>query len=448
MNKLRYIRELPVTEHVDVLVAGGGIAGSSAAIASARQGARTMLVEQYAVLGGTATTCGVGSFCGETTGQGEVFDDIIDGLERLGAIAAYQPYEDMEARPFDHQVLPLVLQELALGAGVELLLHAQLVDVEYTDNAIQQVVIHGKSGLEAIDAKFVIDCTGEADVAKAAGLPTIKGRDVDEAQLPLGLMFFVRDVGHEVLAPLPPGCSKLEDEDLPMLGTFPEEGGPVADTCGKSDAAITKRQRREAPGGILPKLAVKTKVAGYDPTDTRQLSAAECFARRRMFAIVHYLQGTAFPTYKLDHAAAQIGIREGRRIRGEYVLTEEDVRKGRRFQDGIARGRFYLDAMDPNTDKKVYMPDSQGEIKFQPPPYHVPLRSLIPAGSKNILAAGRCFSSDQMALSSARVMTTASMMGQAAGIAAALGVDRDADAAGIDVEQLRALLTDKGADLG
>jgi hypothetical protein len=407
-----------------------------------------MLVEQYAILGGTATTCGVGSFCGETTGQGEVFDDIVEGLERLGAIAAYQPYEDMEARPFDHQVLPLVLQELALGAGVELLLHSRLVDVEYADNAIQQVVIHGKSGLEAIDAKFVIDCTGEADVAKAAGLPTMKGRDVDEARLPLGLMFFMRDVGHEMLAPLPLGCSKLEDEDLPMLGTFPEEGGPVADTCGKAEAAIAHRRRREAPGGILPKLAVKMKVAGYDPTDTRQLSAAECFARRRMFAIVHYLQGAAFPTYELDHAAAQIGIREGRRIRGEYVLTEEDVRLGRSFRDGIALGRFYLDAMDPDTDKRAYLPNSQGEVLSQPPPYHIPLRSLIPAGAKNVLAAGRCLSADQMALASARVMTTASMMGQAAGIAAAMGADRDVDATSIDVKRLRGILIDKGANLG
>jgi len=236
MATFSYRRELPVIEDVDVLVVGGGMAGASAAIAAARQGVRTLLVERHAILGGAATTGGVGSFCGETTGQGEVFDDIVCRLAQMDAIAAYRPYYEVEARAFDHQIMPIVLQELALEADVEILLHAWGVDVDYTDGLIKHVVILGKSGLQVIQPRFVIDCTGEADIVHAAGLPTFKGRDGDQAQLPMALMFFMSDTGTKVHSRLPQGCIWLNKDDLPMTGVFPERDGPVADAFGRCQA--------------------------------------------------------------------------------------------------------------------------------------------------------------------------------------------------------------------
>jgi hypothetical protein len=444
MATFSYRRELPVIEDVDVLVVGGGMAGASAAIAAARQGVRTLLVERHAILGGAATTGGVGSFCGETTGQGEVFDDIVCRLAQMDAIAAYRPYYEVEARAFDHQIMPIVLQELALEADVEILLHAWGVDVDYTDGLIKHVVILGKSGLQVIQPRFVIDCTGEADIVHAAGLPTFKGRDGDQAQLPMALMFFMSDTGTKVHSRLPQGCIWLNKDDLPMTGVFPERDGPVADAFGRCQAVQDPPPAPEERP-VLPKLAVKIKVVGYDSTDTRDLSAAELSARRLAFSIAHYLQRSGYRTYQVDHVASQIGIREGRRAHGEYVLTEQDVREGRHFDDGIALGVFYLDAMDPDTDKKVYTHDRHGRIKFQPPPYQIPFRSLRPIGSRNLLVAGRCLSADQMALSSARVMTTASMMGQAAGIASALCVDGDSDSGDLDIQKLRSILIEKSA---
>ena len=447
MVGFRYERELPITDEVDILVGGGGIAGVSAAIAAARQGARTMLVERHAVLGGTATTGGVGSFCGETGGQGEVFDDIAEGLSQLHAIAPYRPYAQMEARAFNHQVLPIVLQELALAAGVEILLHSWILDVDYIRGVIQHVVILGKSGLEVIRPKFVIDCTGEADIVHSAGLPTLMRREGDRAQLPMSLMFFMRDTGDQVTPALPEGCEPLDEGRLPMLSVFTEEGGPAPGQQGVGWVSKGQGSFAGRPTPVLRKLAVKTKVVGHDSTDSRSLSSAELSARRQMFSVIQHLQRTKFPTYELDHVAAQIGIREGRRVQGEYVLTEQDVKRGRRTEDGIALGVFYLDAWDPDTERRAYIADQQGEVKFQPPPYHVPFRSLQPKGTRNLLVAGRCLSADQMAMSSARVMTTASMMGHAAGIAAAMCVDRREDTRSLDVQALRAILVDKKARL-
>ena len=153
-----FSRTLPELEPVDVLVAGGGMAGFSAAIAAARQGARVLLVEQHADLGGTATTGGTAAFCGETTGQGEVFDAVVEELERLQAIAPYRPYEEREARPFDHEVLKMVLQEQALGAGVDLWLHTRVADVDAAGGRIGAVILHSKSGLQALRPAVVIDC--------------------------------------------------------------------------------------------------------------------------------------------------------------------------------------------------------------------------------------------------------------------------------------------------
>ena len=419
-----FSRELSALPPVDVLVAGGGMAGCSAATAAARQGANVMLVEQFADLGGMATTGGTAHFCGETKGQGEVFDDIIAELDRL---AEYTPYAEREGRPFDHEILKFVLQELALAAGVDVLLRTQVVDADCDAGRIDAVVLHNKGGLQAIRPAVVIDTTGEADIAHRAGFPTTKGREADGAQLPMSFHFFLRDVGHDVKQPLPNAAAPLRiyerEDDLPMLSIWPQDDG---------------------------KVAFKLKVVGHDATDGRSLSDAEIAARRGMWSMVHFLQrhplrGHDFSRHRYDYHSEQIGVREGRRIVGEYVLGIDDLRAGRAFDDGIAVGVFYLDAMDPTTDKRVsQVPEADRHV----PPYHVPYRSLVPKGATNVLAAGRCLSADTLAQSSARVMTTCALMGQAAGFAAARGAGQGVAVGELDPAALRHELTRRGADLG
>jgi hypothetical protein len=399
-----------------------------------------MLVEQHADLGGTGTTGGTASFCGETAGQGEAFDAVVRELERLGAIAPYLPYRQKSARPFDHEVLKVVLQEQALAAGVDLWLHTRVVDVDCRwdetgahggrGGRVEGVILHSKSGLQAIRPATVIDATGDGDVTHLAGFPTAKGRERDGAQLPMSINFFMRDAGHPIRQELPAapaapgGALRVYDDpqDLPMLSAWPQGDG---------------------------KMGLKLKIVGHDATDGKSLTEAEVHARRLMWSMIHYVQRHPvgryhLSRYKFDYLSPRIGIREGRRAIGEYVLTGDDLRHGRRFEDGIALGVFYLDSMEPTSDKKVYQIDWDDR---HVPPYQVPYRSLLPLGSQNLLVAGRCFSADQLALSSARVMTTASMMGQAAGIAAAWSAGGRHPVGEVATAALRRELVNRGAVL-
>jgi hypothetical protein len=190
--------------------------------------------------------------------------------------------------------------------------------------------------------------------------------------------------------------------------------------------------------------ALKIKIPMFDSTDTEGMTAAEIRARRRLFEVLDYFQRVEHKPWRFDHCSPRIGIREGRRVVGDYVLTVDDLRAGRQFPDAIARGSFYLDGHKPDDDKRTYIL-SKEEMKV--PPYQIPLRSLIVRDGRNLLAAGRCFSADQLALSSARVSTTCSMMGQAAGIAAALAGERKTDPRGLDPADVRRLVVARGARL-
>ena len=188
-NEIHWTRSIPVRYNADVAVIGGGIAGFSAACAAAKSGARVILVERFGVVGGNATTGGVAAFCGHTRGQGEVFDTIVNELEKYGAIAPYVP-DSNKARVFDHEILAVILQEILLERNVKVLLHTRFVDVIVEEGEIKACLICGKSGPEAIRAKQFIDCTGEGEVAYAGGFETMKGRAEDGLQLPMSLMMY------------------------------------------------------------------------------------------------------------------------------------------------------------------------------------------------------------------------------------------------------------------
>jgi hypothetical protein len=182
----------------------------------------------------------------------------------------------------------------------------------------------------------------------------------------------------------------------------------------------------------------------FDSTDTESLTKAEIAARRRMMEVLDYYQRVERKPWLLDHCSPIIGIREGCRIVGDYVLTVDDLRAGRAFDDGVARGTYYLDGHKPDDDKRTYiLPKDELEV----PPYQIPLRSLIAKDGKNLMMAGRCFSADQLALSSARVSTTGSMMGQAAGITAALCIQYQRDPRDVDPKEVQRIVIARGGRL-
>ena len=420
-EELLWSRKIPVRYEADVAVLGGGIAGVSAACAAARSGVKVVLVERFAVTGGDLTNGGVASFCGETRGQGEVFDALVAELDRFGVLAPYRgPYPKQDNRVVEQHILAIVLQELLLRRGVKLLLHTRFADVRADDRGrITEAVVCGKSGPEALRARQFIDCTGEADVARAAGFATVKGRPGDGLQLPMSIHCLVRHVEpQDAGPPVPAGfVTKIENkDDLPMVSLWPN--GPRGNS-------------------------LKIKIPMFDATDTESLTAAEIQARRRAMEVFDYYRREGKP-WRYDGCSPQIGIREGARIVGDYVLTVGDLRAGRRFDDAVARGVYYLDGHKPDDDKRTYiLPKDQLHV----PPYQIPLRSLLVRDGVNLLAAGRCFSADQLALSSARVSTSCSMMGQAAGIAAALAAERQCDLRKLDPAEVRRIVEQRGAKL-
>jgi FAD-dependent oxidoreductase family protein len=424
MERVTYTRSIPVRYQADVAVIGGGIAGVSAACSAARSGARAILVERFGVTGGNMTVGGVANFCGETAGQGEVFDEIIGDLEAFSAVAPYQPYGSGkgkgESRVVDHEILAVVFQEMLLRRGVKLLLHTGFVDVRESSGRLSECIVCGPSGPEAVRARCFIDSTGDGLVAHRAGFATAKGRTEDHLQLPMSLMYFVREMDEPATPQLPPGWFD-----------------PITD---KEDLPMTSPNWPNGPGGR----AIKIKIPMFDATDTERMTAAEIAARRRMLEVLYYFQAIEKKPWRFDHCSPLIGIREGYRITGDYILGVEDLRAGREFDDAIARGVFYLDGHKPDDDKRTYiLPQEDLHV----PPYQIPFRCLVARDGKNLLMAGRCMSADQLALSSARVTTTCSMMGQAAGIAAALVAQRETDVHAIDPIEVRHSVEERGAKL-
>lgn len=426
MDTITYTRETPVRWNVDVAVVGGGIAGVCAACAAAQTGANVALIERFAVTGGVLTAGGVANFCGETAGQGRVFDEMIAQLDAFGAVWPYAPYEHRkDKRVFHHEVLAVVMQEMLLKYGVKLLLHTRFVDVAAAaSGTIEALLLRGQSGPEALRAKQFIDCTGEGELAHLAGCETMQGRPADGLTLPMSLMYFIRETDEEnARCEMPEGWQPpvQSADELPMVSIWPA-----------------------GPGGK----AIKLKVIDHLSTDTESLTAAETGARRRMMQVLDFHQRVEGRQWLLDHVSPIIGIREGRRIVGDYVLAEQDLRAGRTFDDGVAVGTFYLDAHSPTTDKRVAQ-----ILEFEDrevPPYEIPLRSLIARDAQNLWMAGRDLSADLLAMSSARVSTSCAMMGQAAGIAAAQAADAGICAHDVHAANVRREVVARGAnfDLG
>ncbi len=417
-SHIDWSRKVDVKYDCDVAVVGGGIAGVSAACSAAKSGAKVVLVERFAVTGGDCTTGGVAAFCGETVGQGEVFDEILRELAAFDAVEPYTSYPEADHRCFDHELLAVILQEMLLRRGVKLLLHTRFVDAIVSDGRITEVILCGKSGPEALRARQFIDCTGEAELARAAGAATVKGRDSDQAQLPMSLMFFVRHVEEaDARRQSPPGRfdAIADKDDLPMTSIWPN--GPRSN-------------------------AIKVKIPMYDSTDTESMTAAEIAGRRRMMEVLDYYQRAEGRPWLLDHCSAQIGIREGCRAVGDYILTVDDLWAAREFPDAVARGTYRLDAHSPDDDKRTTMiPRDERDV----PPYQIPLGSLVVKGISNLLAGGRCISADQLALSSARVTTSSSMTGAAAGIAAAMAADSGCKLREVDAAAVRGEVEARGA---
>ena len=395
----------------DILIAGGGTAGCAAAIAAARRGHRVLLVEESNALGGVSTTGGVNEWFAGLDGLGDIWAQVKAELGRYGA--------RLLDRYYNPETLKIVWQLLAEEAGVEILFHASVIAAQTENGHITSVRVASCSHLIDVAASYFIDATGEGDLAWLAGAEYMQGHPETGRTLHMSLTFILQDTGKPVTPYLPPGLEEIKTvDDLPGL-----HGGV-----------------RLPDGRVYCNM---TKVMGHDPTDPFSLSAAECEARRQLARVVHFLQRTRFPTCALCSSGARIGIREGRRVVGDYVLTETDITgpEPRDFPDGIAVATCQIDF------HSLTRPGHAG-WRQRVEPYAIPMRCLTVKHFHNLLAAGKCISGDQVAQSSYRMTPTCCAMGQAAGTAAAMAVEGErSDIRQLDVVEVRADLAAHGVEL-
>lgn len=412
-------RELSVLGEVDVLVCGGGPAGTGAAIAAARTGASTLLVERYGFLGGMATAGLVVPHFDCFLNRG-LNQELIDRLKEREAWGA-----EFWRISFDPEQFKHVSEDLVLESGCDLLYHSFAVAALVEGDRIRGAVIETKSGRHAVLAKVVVDCTGDGDVAARAGAPFAKGREEDGALQPMTMMFRLG------------GVQWVQTHSTQMMALVQEALERTREPF---------RLAFERPWAIhLPnpgEVAVQlVHVRGVDATDVRDMTRAEIEGRRQTQAVVQFIRQHVpeFREAYLIETATQIGVRETRRILGDYVLTGEDVIEGRKFADGVATASFGID---------IHRPDDNGQTGIRTKgAYDIPYRCLVPRELEQLLVAGRCISGTFEAHASYRVKGPCMAMGQAAGTAAALAARHGVSPRQLDVSALRSTLQQQGVVL-
>jgi len=449
LDQIEFRKTVPVTRDVEVIVVGGGPGGIAAAIGSARNGARTLLVERYGFLGGMATAGLVGPFMTSWDIEGKeriiagVYKELIDRMVPLGAaidpagvkgysaFGGYHRYGHEHVTPFDPEALKVVAQEMVLEAGAELRLHSLFLDSLTEEGSMAGIIAAGKGGLEALRADIVIDATGDGDVAAAAGAPYEKGRAGDGLMQPVSLFFRVGNVD--------------DDAVQAHVDAHPDEDrfrGVVQRAIDAGEFSHTKDHvtlfRTVRPGEWWANMS---RIHNVDATDVDELTSAEVEGHRQVVYLMDFFRRymPGFENSVLIDTGPQIGVRETRRVMGEYVLTKEDVFGARRFPDAIARVSFPIDIHDVKGGGGFFQGPKEG------PYYTIPYRSLVPLQVDGLLLAGRCISATHEAHGSLRVMPPCFAIGQAAGTAAALAIETGVPPRSADTVLLRTTLEHQGA---
>lgn len=431
METVSYTREIPVYKRFDVIVCGAGPAGICAAVAAARQGAKVALLERYGVPGGNLTCGHVGPILG-MVGKGTMRDELMALLE--------VPDNDMIGRvgvAHDMQRAKTVLTEFIHHENIEVYLQTMAADALVEDHRITGVVISTKEGLLALEGKVVVDATGDGDVAAFAGCQIEKGRE-DGLMQPVTLEFTLDNVD--------------EDRGVICIGDVDDvefNGQRFLDYC-----------KQCAQKGMLPEhlAAVRlhptvhkgerqvntTQANGVDSTKIEDLYPAELALRGQIDTLIRFFRENlpGYENCKYIASGTTTGIRESRRVVGEYLITAEELAAGKRFDDVVVhRAEFIVDIHNPAGA-------GQAEEKIQyVVPYDLPYGCFVPKGVDGLMTAGRCISGTHRAHASYRVMSICMAMGQAVGVAAALCARQGCQPRELDVKALQKELAALGVEL-
>jgi hypothetical protein len=437
----RLIISPPLAASADVVVVGSGTAGASAAIAAARTGASVLLIEKQAFMGGTSTAV-LDTFYGfYTPGSrslkiaGGISDDVVAGLHELGPVVERpNTYGAGTGVTYNAEHLKLVWERLASDAGVRVLLHAFLQDVIAHDGRVGELLVATKAGLVRIGGRVFVDASGDADLTYHAGF----GFELAGAEQPAQtLTTTFKMVNVDIAARKRISTAEMHER--------------MAAAAASGDYDLPRREGSDHITPIEGMIAtVMTRVPSFrredgavvNATDPQLLAEAEMAGRRQAVEYARFLRDKV-PGYEhasLVSLSAQIGVRETRRVYGDYRMTREDVLGARRFDDEIALCGAPIEDHHPGADTAwQYLPD--GEV------VGIPYRTLVVRDSVNTLVAGRCFSATHDAHASVRSMAQTMAMGQAAGTAAAMAVAEGGGPRDVDVAALRDRLRADGAVL-
>lgn len=444
MACVTYQGRVSIEEISDVLICGAGPAGIAAAIASSRAGAQTVLLERFGYVGGSATAGLVGPFMTSFSLDGEtqiikgIFDELVTRMESAGGaihpakVRAGSPYAGYyvaghdHVTPFDPEVFKYVAMEMLEESGVKTYLHTFVLDSLLQNNRVDGVVAVSKAGLQAFRSKITVDCTADADVAAKSGVEMRQGRDADGLTQPMTLFFRVGNVDD----------AKIDQ----YVREHPQERGMLF-------SSIIEKARENGHFPV-PRNKVgmylttqpgvwrinTTRLLKYDATNNVDLTRAEVEGRKQVIALMKFFRDylPGFELAVLVDTGAMVGVRESRRIVGEYVLTLDDLIVGKRFDDAIALCSYPVDIHSPTGSDGGMRHDIKTANV-----YELPYRILLPKGVDGLLVAGRCVSATHEALGAIRVMPPVFAMGQAAGTAAALCAQASLEPRKVDIAKLQ-----------
>ena len=435
-------RTTPLFGEYDVVVLGGGPAGIAAAVSAARAGRSTMLVERYGFLGGMGTAAGVTNFCGlHANVHGDIRQvvhgvaaDLLARIDRLGGLnAPHTVFGKTSAQAYDTAAYKIAADELLLWSGAKLLLHALAVGVSMaSDRKIHALLIETKSGRAAVVGRCFIDASGDGDLAVWAGAAFDKGDGEGNLLYP-STMFRLNGID-----PVRAG------DDWSLIPKLMLQAEAAGRYVFPRKTPIVRPQKNPIEWRVNLTQLANAQGLAMDGTNAQELSDAEVLGRQQIASVAGFLKEVpGFEQSYIVDIAPQVGIRETRRVRGLYQLTESDVLDCASFDDTIGVNGWPLEL------------HLKGDVEFRWPKIpesrgfnHLPYRMTVPPSLDNLWVAGRCASMTHEAQSAARVTGACFVMGQAAGTAVDLALQAGCAAGEVNVHSLQARLEAAGAYLG
>ncbi|MBQ8814906.1 MAG: FAD-dependent oxidoreductase [Lachnospiraceae bacterium] len=436
--KYSYSKETECLNEVDVLVVGAGPAGIGAAVAAARQGADVLVIERYGTVGGNLTLGNVSPILGRVS-EGTIYDEIIELLAQNHKDEIPVETRNGKEIHIDSEEAKGILTDLLFRNNVRVMLQTSVCDVIKENNILKGVVVTTPCGIKAITAKRVIDATGDGTVAFLAGCEYKIGRESDGKTQPTTVEFTINNVD--------------ESRAIMCFGG----SDPVKLPNGKKYSEFCKECEQN---GILPRNVSivrlhrtfyqgernvnATQLNGIDSLDPIELFKAEAELRKQINSVIAFLRNH-IPGYEncmLKTTADTLGVRETRRIIGEYIMCDDDVEQGKHYDDAVVHNAWFLiDIHNPSGGGQA-----EGHSKMAEP-YDIRYGALVPLGVENLLTAGRCISGTHRAHASYRVMAICMATGEAAGIAAALSIQENKCPRELSAEKIRGVLREKGVQI-